>query len=144
MPFDALWPEAHEHELMWEQQELDFYFDLDFGNDLRILRPQNKAPTMLHSWANVFRPCPCGCRSWPLSLQRLREGGARGFGIVSAFHGQVRHLHPEEGALLCTVPLNINFPASMRTALCLLGQIAAPMQVMWIQSQFLAHIQEHF
>jgi len=144
MPHDAIWPEEHERDLQWDQQEMAMYFDLEFGQDIRILMPQHKAPTMLHSWANVLRPCPCGCRMWPLSLQRLRAGGARGFGINSALLGPVRHLHPEEGALLCTVPLDFQFPPQVRTALCLLGQIAAPLQVLWIQSQLLAHLQEHY
>lgn len=44
-------------------------------------------------------------------------------------------MHPEEGALLCTVPPNYVFPMSPRSALCLLGQVAAPLQVLWIQAQ---------
>eukprot|EP00435_Cladocopium_sp_Y103_P015125 s2116_g3.t1 len=144
MPFDAVWPDAHEQDLQWDDIELTTYMDSAFGSDLRVLLPQHQAPTMLHSWGHVFRPCPCGCRLWPLSLQRLRAGGARGFGLTSASTLQLRHLHPEEGALLCTVPLSFAFPSTPRVALCLLGQIAAPLQVLWIQSQFLAHLQEHF
>eukprot|EP00435_Cladocopium_sp_Y103_P035368 s1388_g9.t1 len=144
MPFDAIWTEAHELDLRWDDTECAMFFDPTYGSDLRILLPQHVAPTMLHSWAHLLRSCPCGCRSWPLSLHRLRQGGARGFGITSAWTLQPRHLHPEEGALLCTVPLDFHFPGPPRTALSLLGQIAAPLQVMWLQAQLLAHLQEHF
>lgn len=144
MPFDAVWHDDHEQELEWDQDELAVYFDSRFGRDIRVLLPQHQAPTVLHSWSNVLRACPCGCRDAAFSQYRLLQGGARGFGIVSAKTQRLRHLHAEEGALLCTVPLTYKFPTSMRAALCLLGQIAAPMQVLWIQSQFVAHLQESF
>eukprot|EP00435_Cladocopium_sp_Y103_P044798 s2183_g12.t1 len=144
MPFDALWTEEHELDLLWDAHEQATYFDPAFGNDVRVLTPDQHAPTMLHSWANVLRSCPCGCRLGPLSMHRLHQGGARGFGILSTRFHQVRHFHPEEAALLCTVPLDFHFPGSPRTALCLLGQIAAPLQVLWLQAQLLSHLQEHF
>lgn len=42
-----------------------------------------------------------------------------------------------------TVPLHYVFLGSPRSPLCLLGQIAAPIQVLWILSQFMRHLQEH-
>ena len=143
-PLDALWPDEHEHDLQWDDHELAIYFDPQFGNDLRILQSDHRAPTALHSWAHLLRACPCGCRMLPFTMQRLQHGGAIGFGILSGKTAQVRHLHPEEGALLCTVPLDYNFVGTPRSALCLLGQIAAPLQVLWLLSQLVSHLQEHF
>eukprot|EP00435_Cladocopium_sp_Y103_P036087 s3001_g9.t1 len=142
--FDALWPEDQERDLLWDPDETAIFFDPCYGGDLRVLQPHNTAPTMLHSWAHLLRACSCGCRDRPFSLLRLQQGGARGFGIMSTLLDQVRHLHPEEAALLCTVPLHYVFPGAPRSALCLLGQIAAPLQVLWLQSQFLAHLQDHY
>ena len=34
------------------------YMDPTYGDDQRILQPEGKAPTFLHSWGNVNRPCP--------------------------------------------------------------------------------------
>ena len=144
IPFDAIWSDAHELDLTWDSHEMAIYFDEAYGNDIRVLQQHHITPTMLHSWANLLRACPCGCRGHPLSHQRLRHGGARGFGLVSAKTSQVRHFHSEEAAILCTVPLDFHFPEPPRTALCLLGQIAAPAQVLWLQSQLLAHLQQHF
>ena len=144
LPLDAIWCDLHEQDLAWDAMEMEFYFDLAYGSDLRTLHEQCTAPTMLHSWANVLRACPCGCRGQSMSLRRLQQGGARGFGVLSALTSKMRHLHPEEAALLCTVPLTFKFPEPPRAALCLLGQIAAPLQVLWLQSQLLAHLQEHF
>ena len=77
-------------------------------------------------------------------MLRLRRGGARGVGLISARSGKHRHLHHEEGALLCTVPPTYRFPMPPRAALSLLGQIAAPLQVLWVQAHILAGLQQHF
>ena len=119
IPFDAIWSDAHELDLTWDSHEMAIYFDEAYGNDIRVLQQHHITPTMLHSWANLLRACPCGCRGHPLSHQRLRHGGARGFGLVSAKTSQVRHFHSEEAAILCTVPLDFHFPEPPRTALSL-------------------------
>ena len=79
-----------------------------------------------------------------MSHMRLRHGEARGFGMVSSSTSQMRHLHSEEAALLCTVLVDFIFPEPPRTALCLLGEIAAPAQVLLLQAQVLPHLQCHF
>eukprot|EP00438_Fugacium_kawagutii_P011105 Skav203176 [mRNA] locus=scaffold39:103479:107678:- [translate_table: standard] len=143
MPVDALWDDWEEDELQWDSDEMTVYFDSAFGHDQRVLTAQDQAPTALHSWGHVTRPCPCGCRL-AFSTHRLRSGGARGFGLRSSRDGRVRHFHPQEAAAVCTVPPSYRFPMSLRAALTLLGQIAAPMQVLWVQSHILASLQSHF
>ena len=143
MPMDAIWSHEDEEQLAWDHYERAIYFDLAYGDDQRILMKNDKAPTFLHSWGHVGRDCPCGCRA-AFSDERLRRGGARGFGFVSSLTGNCRHLHPVEGSLLCTVPLGYRFPMPVRSALSLLGQIAAPMQVLWLQAQILAGFQKHY
>ena len=122
MPMDAIWPPEVEQQLEWDANELAIYLNPEYGADQRLLLPEDKAPTVLHSWGHVHRPCPCGCRA-AFSDHRLRQGGARGFGLLSACTGKYRHLHPAEGALLCTVPPDFQFPMPPRSALCMLGQI---------------------
>jgi hypothetical protein len=143
MPLDAIWDELIEHQLEWDPSELAIYLDPCYGADQRVLLDHDKAPTVLHSWGHVNRPCPCGCRA-AFSVARLRSGGARGFGLISSQTGRHRHLHPEEGAMLCTVPPTFHFPMPPRSALSLLGQIAAPLQVVWVQAHVLAGLQMHF
>lgn len=140
MPLDSLWDEWTEDQLAWTATEQQLYLDPQYGADQRILLPLDKAPTVLHSWGNVANDCPCGCRP-SFSHQRLRSGGARGFGLISEKTGQHRHLHPEEGSVLCTVLPTFRFPIPPRSALALLGQIAAPLQVLWLQAQILAGLQ---
>ena len=143
MPLNGIWNDLDEKHLEWDESERLVYSDPQFGKDVRVLKPTSKAATVLHSWGNVTRDCPCGCRK-ALSRARLLEGGARGFGVSSAHSGKMRHLHPEEAALLCTVSLNFRFDMDPRAALCLLGQLAAPMQVLWLQAQLLRHLQQSF
>ena len=138
MPLDAVWPD--EDHLCWDSDEILLYGDPQYGCDQRVLGPHDCAATVLHSWGNVARPCPCGCRG-VFSLERLRSGGARGFGLLSACTGCVRHMNKEEALLLCTVPLTFKFDMPTRSALCLLGQIAAPLSVLWIQVNFLHDMQ---
>eukprot|EP00438_Fugacium_kawagutii_P034912 Skav206373 [mRNA] locus=scaffold834:175796:187689:- [translate_table: standard] len=138
MPMDAVW--ASESDLLWDEDENRIYGDFAFGHDRRQLHASDQASTVLHSWGNILKPCPCQCRG-ALSMHRLRQGGARGFGLWSAMFQKMRHLHPEEAKLLCTVPLDFIFDMPPRAALCLLGQLAAPLQVLWVQSLFLQAVE---
>ena len=87
-PLDAIWDALDEQQLEWDPSELAIYMDPSFGDDLRLLHENAKAPTVLHSWGHINRPCPCGCRS-AFSLTRLRNGGARGFGLISSISGKI-------------------------------------------------------
>ena len=141
MPFDALWPMHDEDDLCWDDLEMYLYLNPNFGNDKRILSPTDTLPTALHSWGNVGRACPCECRSMPFSIDRLRQGGARGFGLTAASTGKPRHFHPEEALLLHTVPLTYSLQVPVRAGLCMIGQLAAPLQVLWIQSHIAAQLE---
>eukprot|EP00435_Cladocopium_sp_Y103_P073041 s162_g42.t1 len=142
MPMDAIWGPEDEAILEWDESELAIYTNPEYGSDQRMLTPDDKAPTFLHSWGHVNRPCPCGCRT-AFSDCRLRRYGARGFGLRSTRTGKMRHLHPAEGALLCTVPPTFAFPMPLRSALSMLGQIAAPLQVLWLQAHIPAALQQY-
>eukprot|EP00438_Fugacium_kawagutii_P012075 Skav202394 [mRNA] locus=scaffold815:73368:75038:+ [translate_table: standard] len=131
MPLDVVWED--ETMLLWDEEELSIFFGTEYGLDTRVVGHDTKVATVLHSWGNITRNCPCGCRA-RLTRHRLVTGGARGFGLLSANSGLVRHFHPEEACLLCTAPVDYKFDMPPRSALCLLGQLAAPLQVLWIQA----------
>ena len=76
--------------------------------------------------------CPCGCRSGPLADHRLRRHGLRGFAIISMSTGKKRYIHPKEAGFLNTRMPSAPLPHPARHALCLVGQIAAPLQAVWI------------
>ena len=126
-------PPEQEQDLLWDEAERAAYFDEQYGQDVRLLASDMKAPTALHSYGNPLRACPCGCRQ-PFADHRLRNQGLRGFGILSHTFPGPRCLHPSKLCLLNTVPLDMPFNVPVRDALCLIGQLAAPMQSLWVFS----------
>eukprot|EP00438_Fugacium_kawagutii_P035740 Skav229334 [mRNA] locus=scaffold2596:57032:62763:+ [translate_table: standard] len=143
MPMTAVWTEHDEEQLLWDETEQALFLDELYGLEKRILEATDQAPTVLHSWGHITRDCACGCRR-AFSLSRLQQGGVRGFGFISSVTQRPRHLHPQEGSVLCTVMPDYDYPLPLRSALCLLGQIAAPLQVLWIQAQIISGYQQHF
>ena len=129
------WGTACASELAWTQVEKQHFEDPAYGSDCRILEWGGHAPTALHSWGAAFVPCPCGCRQQPLSQASLQAKGLRGVGVFSASSGLPRHLHAAEAGLLNTLPVTFKHLPSARTALCLVGNLAAPLQAAWICAQ---------
>ena len=103
-----------------------------------LLNMVGKCPTALHSWGSQLHPCPCECRSAPLSSQRISEKGL--FGVITksalaqdqSFH--FRHLHPSECAALFGVDPTTDWGLDVKLALCALGQLASPIQSTWVFS----------
>ena len=123
------WSLEAEQDLHWDQAELDFHAQFADIQSLRLRRDEH-CPTLLHSLGHLDRPCPCGCRQSGLSCTRLSRDGI----------STVRHLHPCEAGLLCTLPGSFVFP-EFRNSLPLVGQMAAPLQVHWVLFQLLKAIQ---
>ena len=136
MPELPAWPEDEERQLAWTAVEAEYYSDPSFGVDSRKLSFNQAAPTVLHSYGNALRACPCGCRSSGFSDARLISGGLRGFGVFSEELMDVRYLHPKELGLLCSLP-ELQYPPDCRAALCLIGQLSEPLQATWIFSQII-------
>ena len=135
IPEWPVWPIEQERLLAWSVDEQHAYANPEFGSDLRILGKNDTVPTLLHSYGSPLSACPCKCRANGFSPFSLRAKGLRGFGVISqALHGP-RYLHPQEAALLCTLPAQRQHLADPKAALCLIGQIAAPLQALWIIAQ---------
>ena len=127
-----VWSNADESNLQWTSEEEQKYGDPQYGRDLRHLNTAAPAPTALHSWGVALQACPCGCRSGPLSDTRLRQHGLRGFSVISSSAGMKRFLHPGEAGFLNTLMPSTPLPGPARHALCLIGQLAAPLQAVWV------------
>ena len=136
------WPTMEEENLLWDSNECTKYQDPIYGTDNRGLDLRAPAPTALHSWGSALRACPCGCRKHPLSEHRLVQHGLRGFSVPSTLQGQPRFIHPKEAGLLNTWPASVPLPSPARGALVLIGQIAAPLQAVWVFSHITNWIAE--
>eukprot|EP00435_Cladocopium_sp_Y103_P047260 s12_g13.t2 len=135
LPGWGLWSLKDETALQLTTAELCLYSNPEYGNDQRLLGMNDMASTFLHSYGSILTKCPCGCREFPFSESNLRSKGLRGSFVVSRLHGQPRHLHPTELFALHGVPLTVSHLSDLRSALCLIGQLASPLQAMWVFSQ---------
>lgn len=135
-PHWPIWPPQEEGLLQVTDNELAMYSSPTYGSDIRHLQSNQPCPCILHSYASVLQACPCGCREYPFSPQRLVQGGVRGFYIRSSRTGQLRHLHVREAAAMCAIPPTMVFPGSGRDCLCFVGQSASPMQALWMWANF--------
>ena len=131
------WPLHHEEDLQLSASELQAYSNAEFGSDARLLHSQMASPTVLHSYGCALSSCPCGCRDRPLALTSLLSKGLRGSFVISEVHMNPRFLHPEELAILLTLPMGQEWDTYPRSSLCLLGQCAAPLQSLWVFVQML-------
>ena len=134
--------------------ELDLYelnkfaeFNSLFNN---LVNMKGQVRTALHGWANQLSGCPCGCRRFAFSEQRLREKGMFGALIplgseLKTYLGvlpKVRHMHPYEMAFIHGAKPNRAWFPSLRFSICGLGQMASPVQSCWMVGQFLYHVLE--
>ena len=94
-----------------------------------------KPATALHSWGAALRPCPCKCRTQAFSKTSLLSRGLRGVDVPSQVLESTRFPHPAEAGLLNSLPPAYKHLPDARAALCLVGQLAAPLQALWIAGQ---------
>ena len=116
---------------------------------------QNEIPwkgqmaTSLHSCGNQLSACPCKCRLFPFSDDRLARKGLHG--LLVRLNDMVRcgqkeypcfrHVHPAELALFNGMLPNMEWGPHLRMSLCALGQLASPIQSTWIGSLLMRAVQ---
>eukprot|EP00438_Fugacium_kawagutii_P002895 Skav223706 [mRNA] locus=scaffold2379:65847:70727:+ [translate_table: standard] len=141
LPSFPEWPDEHNKQLILDAQELSLY--QDYGNMAACIVDMNQAlRTALHSLGNHHTGCPCGCRDWPLRVDRLQRQGIHGI-LVPIPHGEVeartpaklRLIHPWELSLLQGLKPDKEWMPHLRLSLSGLGQMASPLQSGWIISQ---------
>ena len=134
IPEWPLWPQDQVSQLEWTVAEQVAYSDPAYGT-ARILHRHATMPTLLHSYGCPLTGCACGCRSRAFSQSSLATKGLRGFGIRPDPTRSPRYLHPQEAGILCTLPVTRTHLSDLKAALCLVGQLAAPLQSLWILAQ---------
>ena len=131
------WPAHDEQALQLTLNEMMAYGNQEFGSEKRQMTVEDTIPTILHSYGCALDRCPCGCRDRPFAVSSLRAKGLRGVYVCSELHSNMRFFHPKELALLLTVPWSMDWDPQPRSALCLQGQAAAPMQALWMFSHMI-------
>ena len=130
MPVWPAWRDVDVASLILSPFEILLYFEDFPEKDGRLIRSNGPLPCFLHSYGNATGPCPCDCRAWGFKLERLRKSGLRGV-LVRHLEG-FRFLHPLEAAFFVGMPLDLDYGSRHKDTLCLLGQIASPIQALWV------------
>ena len=117
---------------------------MEFGGLFEnILRGDQPVRTALHGWANQLVGCPCGCRKYPFSEERLRSKGIFGalFQLQGEFHTyqgdlpMTRHMHPWEMCWIHGANPNRTWTPNIRLGIAAAGQMATPVQSCWVAAQ---------
>lgn len=111
------------------------------------IRLDQQAPTAVHAWGSHFYGCRCGCRTSGLALERFQRDGLHVLLIPTG--GYTKHMRMElphmrypsaaECALLNGLSPNMQWGQDARLGLCLVGQLASPLQSAWV----LTHVRQH-
>ena len=136
----------HEKQLRLTLYELRSIHELGTLQRFAICIDQ-QAPTAVHAWGSHFYGCRCGCRKTGLSLERLQRDGIHVLlipieGATKHMGMQLPHMRYPSGAecaLLNGLTPNLMWGQDARLGLCLVGQLASPLQSAWI----LTHVRQH-
>ena len=93
----------------------------------------NKLPPRCTLGAALCSPAPVGVGL--VGLVTLETRGLRGIGIHSTPLQGFRHPRPAEVGFLNSLPPGFKHLPDLRAALCLVGQLAAPLQALWVYAQ---------
>lgn len=141
MPRIRTWPLEEEEELKLTPVELEAFGDSSKQKGSHILNKKTMLPCALHCWGSQLTACPCGCREKGLSESRLREKGLYGVLVESTALKVLRHLHPQEAAAMCGLDPTLHWGREARMALGAVGQLASPVQAVWLFSHILRKMQ---
>ena len=125
------WPDCEIESLQLTEEEYGIFMDTKYGMDKRLVTLKDSCQTVLHSYASSLSACPCGCRDVPFAQTTLTKKGLRGFFIMDPRRNVPRWMHPKEMAALLTLPPHWELVLDHKESLCLMGLVAAPMQVLW-------------
>jgi len=142
IPEISLWAENDENLLALDEVELEAFGVTTDNHAKYLLNGKSTAPCALHAWGSQTRACPCGCRQQGFSCHRLESKGLHGCIVRSAVSPdgttRIRHLHPNEVMGLNTMDPVVDFGEDVRLTLSAVGQLACPVQALWI----FGHVEE--
>jgi hypothetical protein len=146
IPSIAAWDRDDEKALKLTDLELSAFGGTAVDFAQYLMNCKGKAPCALHAWGSQLYPCPCVCRDYGLSARRLDEKGLFGLLLQSAVDCEgisfLRHVHPCEALALNGVDPTIDFGTNPRLILSAIGQLASPLQTLWVMIALRSHFDE--
>ena len=135
-----------------EQLALDLYELGRFGAqgfEKNEIPWRGQMATSLHSCGSQLSACPCLCRLFPFSDDRLAQKGLHGLlvrlnEVIKCGYKEYqcyRHVHPAETCPFQWYVAEHGLGENHKLALCALGQLASPIQSTWIGSLLMQSLQ---
>lgn len=145
MPYIKEWPPAVTAQLALDADEVEC-FTAQVPMRKYSVRLDQKMPTALHSWGGQAVACACGCRDALSKSLLLSRGVFAQVVPIAGTHGpdgpKYRHLHAAEVALLNGMHPNKAWSNNERLNLCAAGQMASPLQSVWISGLLKHHVDQ--
>lgn len=135
------WPNQAEEELELTPIEAQAFQPGGIVGNNFMLNTKAPMPCALHCWGSQLHPCPCGCRDVGLSKSRLDTKGLFAVLVEGASTQKVRHIHPQEAGALCGLDPCLTWGKQNRLSLGAVGQLASPLQALWVFSHILRKLQ---
>ena len=138
-------------ELECELYEVRMFHAMSGGLRKHVVDFMKPLPTATHSWGSQLTACKCGCRKTGFKHERLEQRGLYAQLIPlsgTRRSGQdeftaLRHLHPCEVALALGLPADhVGTIGKLKLELAGVGQMASPLQGLWLLAQVFNKTQE--
>lgn len=147
LPGQIQWELEEEKQLQLSAIEMEAFSTATGTPDSYMLNMSGQMPCALHAWGSQLGACPCGCRETALSSQRLANRGLYGVLTIGQSHDMTttkkyRHMHPQEVAMLCGLDPLLRWGKDVRLALSGVGQLASPLQAIWVLMHLGAKLHE--
>lgn len=131
-------------ELTLTDEELNAFMNIGKGIEAQLVDMAGQGGTALHSWGNQIHACACGCRKG-LSQSRLHQHGLHGALVKYALpDGNIkfRHLSPVEMGIMNGMLKDNGWLDEQRLLTAGIGQLASPLQSVWVFSQLRNHLSD--
>lgn len=135
------WPSAAEEELSLTSIEIEAFQPGGKTNVNHLLNVKAPMACALHCWGSQLIACPCGCRDRGLSKNRLDLKGLFAVLVEGVTTKKTRHIHPQEAGALCGLDPCLTWGSHHRLTLGAVGQLASPLQALWVFSHVLRKLQ---
>ena len=145
LPVLPVWDEVDLEQLSLDRYETNKFMEFG-GLFTNIFTTDEQVRTALRGWANQLTRCPCGCRRFPFSEERLRSKEI--FGALIPLQGEfhtyqgtlpmTRRMHPWEMACIHGANPNRMWKPNMRLGIAAAGHMATPLQSCWVMAQCLS------
>ena len=135
------WPKSAEDELALNSIEIEAFQPGGQTGVNFLLNTRAPMACALHCWGSQLIACPCGCRDSGLSKFRLDTKGLFAVLVEGVTSKKTRHIHPQEAGALCGLDPCLTWGNQNRLALGAVGQLASPLQALWVFSHVLRRLQ---